>query len=148
MIKSNRYLFWTIIGKKTRIERARLDGTERIAIVTTALHLPYDLQIDYSTKRLLWIDAVTDKLESSDFHGKNRRIMTDVSYYGAIYMHPYSMAYFAEHSLVYFTDWLRSWVLFKSTLHADIYRLTPDISSILQIGQVRILHHSNQPQGS
>ena len=147
LVISNRYLFWTVLGKIPRIERARLDGTERTSIVTTGLYLPNDLQIDYSARRILWIDAVSDKVESSDFDGKNRVILTDVAYFGAVLMHPYSMAFFPQHSVVYFTDWYRSWVIYKTT-SANIMRiLYRSIPRILEIGHIRILHHSIQPPG-
>lgn len=148
LVISNRYLFWTVLGKKPKIERARLDGTERTSIVTTGLYLPNDLQIDYSARRILWIDAIKDKVESSDFEGKNRVVLTDVSYYGAVLMHPYSMAFFPQHSLVYFTDWYRSWVIYKKTSAILMTALYQSFPRILEIGQIRILHHSIQPPGS
>lgn len=139
------YIFWTEFGANPRIERANLDGSERKAIVTTGLVYPNDLQIDFNAGRLYWIDAYTDRVESSKFDGTDRRVMT---YFGGLLMHPYSMALFANHSLVYFTDWYRSWVFFKDlTSGSTINVLNRPPMRVLEIGQVRVLHESNQPSG-
>ena len=146
---SSRYVFWSDFGSKPRIERANLDGQNRLAIVSSGLKWPNDLAVDFAANRLYWIDAYRDKVESVDFSGGGRRIHTDVSYYGRIQMHPYGMALFAQHSLVYFTDWYRSIILYQPT---NIPTTIPSIAANgpqlqKQIGQVRILHSSNQPPG-
>ena len=142
-----RYLFWTEYGPIPKIGRARLDGTGKKYIVTAGLQLPNDLQIDYSAKRLYWIDSFKDSVESCDYNGGGLTMATDVSHYGAIYVHAYSLALFAKHSLVYFTDWYRSWVLFTSFSTPTISSLYQPAPRPMQIGQIRILHSSNQPPG-
>lgn len=46
-----------------KIERADLDGTERVIMVNTSLGWPNGLALDYQERRIYWGDAKTDKIE-------------------------------------------------------------------------------------
>eukprot|EP00794_Sanderia_malayensis_P002952 gene2952-3402_t len=144
------FLFWTDWGSSPRIERATLDGKDRRSIVTTNLVWPNDIAIDFSAKRVYWIDAKTDKIWSVDYAGGVRRYHADVSRYGPhlILIHPYSMALFAQHSLAYFTDWYRSIVLYQKLGTTNLEIAVNGIFQYKRIGQVRLLHSSNQPASS
>lgn len=67
------YLYFTDWGK-TRIERSYLDGSSRITIEDQGLVFPIGLTIDYTSKRLYWIDAKvkSEIIEHTDLHGGNR----------------------------------------------------------------------------
>eukprot|EP00794_Sanderia_malayensis_P002948 gene2949-3400_t len=144
------YLFWTDWGSSPRIERATLDGKDRRSIVTTNLFWPNDIAIDFSAKRAYWIDAKTDKIWSVDYAGGGRRYHADVSHYGSynILIHPYSMALFSQHSLVYLTDWRRSIVLYQKLGTTNLEIAVNGSHRYKRIGQVRLLHSSNQPASS
>ena len=58
-------MYWTDWGEKPKIERANLDGTERIVLLNTSLGWPNGLAIDYDAGKLYWGDAKTDKIEVS-----------------------------------------------------------------------------------
>ena len=63
-------MFWTDWGRYPKIERANLDGSDRVAIVTHNLTYPNGLAIDYESNRLYWCDAGTNVIEHSDFYGQ------------------------------------------------------------------------------
>ena len=66
------YLFWTEWGDHPKIERASLDGSNRKAIVSTDLHFPNGLSIDYVNRKVYWADALKDRIEVCDLHGRFR----------------------------------------------------------------------------
>lgn len=49
-----------------------LDGSSRRIVVGTNLGFPNGLALDYSARRLYWADALKDRIETADLHGKNR----------------------------------------------------------------------------
>ena len=62
-------MFWTDWGKYPRIERANLDGTNRVTIVTNDLRYPNGLAVDVDQERIFWCDGA-GRIESTDFNGK------------------------------------------------------------------------------
>lgn len=46
-IPTHRYLFWTEWGHYPRIERSRLDGTERVVLVNVSISWPNGISVDY-----------------------------------------------------------------------------------------------------
>ncbi|GFX35954.1 low-density lipoprotein receptor-related protein 4 [Trichonephila clavipes] len=91
------YLFWSDWGKPPKIERAYLDGTGRRVIVATDLGWPNGLTIDYDARRLYWVDAQLDRIETSDLSGKHRlQLVDDVA-------HPFGLTLFGPH--LFWTDW-------------------------------------------
>ena len=62
-------MFWTDWGAYPRIERANLDGSERVAIVSDGLNYPNGLAIDYELEKLYWCDGF-GYIEYCDFDGR------------------------------------------------------------------------------
>ena len=89
-------MYWTDTGSR-RIERASMEGYNRMALHTTNLQTPYALTIDYATQTLYWSDYALNKLESSNTDGSNRRQLT------TNIRDPYSMVFFA--GVLYWSDW-------------------------------------------
>lgn len=56
-------MFWTDWGKRPKIERAALDGSMRLVIVSTDLGWPNGVAIDFQRRKIYWCDAKTDKIE-------------------------------------------------------------------------------------
>lgn len=56
-------MYWTDWGQQPKIERANLDGTDRVVLVDSSLGWPNGLALDHSTGKLYWGDAKTDKIE-------------------------------------------------------------------------------------
>lgn len=44
------YLFWTEWGQYPRIERSRLDGTQRLVLVNVSISWPNGISIDYEVR--------------------------------------------------------------------------------------------------
>lgn len=67
-----RYMYWTDWGEIPKIERAALDGSDRVVLVNTSLGWPNGLALDYDEGKIYWGDAKTDKIEVcfSLFHFK------------------------------------------------------------------------------
>lgn len=68
---SSALMFWSQWDKSnTKIERAGMDGSQRIVLHSTNLTYPHGLAIDFNEKRLYWSDAGTQRIEFSEF-GQN-----------------------------------------------------------------------------
>ncbi|KAL3843281.1 hypothetical protein ACJMK2_021223 [Sinanodonta woodiana] len=90
------YLFWTDWGKFPKIERSYLDGQERTVIVMEDLGWPNGLVVD-KPDRLIWADARTEKIETCDLYGKNRKVLV------SSVIHPYGLAVWKDY--IFWTDW-------------------------------------------
>lgn len=60
-------------GPSPKIERAYMDGSERIAIINDGIFWPNGLTFDYPANRIYWADAKHHVIESADLNGKNRK---------------------------------------------------------------------------
>lgn len=56
-------MYWTDWGEHPKIERANLDGTDRVVLLNSSLGWPNGLALDYTAGKLYWGDAKTDKIE-------------------------------------------------------------------------------------
>lgn len=66
------YLFWTNWSTR-KIERTYSDGSSRKSIIDSDLTLPIALTIDYTSKRIYWVDAKkTYSIEHANLNGGNR----------------------------------------------------------------------------
>ena len=96
----NNKVYWTDWGSEPKILRANMtDGTAREVLVSSGIVWPNGVALDYIDSKLFWADANTDKLEKSDFDGKNRRVLIDQT---RVY-HPYAMTQFGDR--IYWSDW-------------------------------------------
>ncbi|XP_060603980.1 low-density lipoprotein receptor-related protein 4-like isoform X2 [Ruditapes philippinarum] len=76
----SKYMFWSDIGRNVKIVRASLSGTDMEAIITTGLVFPISIAIDQEDSRLVWVDWSRDTLETSDFNGDSRRVISRLSH--------------------------------------------------------------------
>ena len=53
-------MYWTDWGTEPRIERADMDGENRIVIVNDNLGWPNGLTLDRPSARIIWADARTE----------------------------------------------------------------------------------------
>lgn len=90
-------MYWTDWGQSHKIERSFLDGSGRVAIVTSELGWPNGLAIDYEGQRLYWADAQLDRIETSDLSGRFRVQLVQ----GAT--HPFGLTQLG--GFLYWTDW-------------------------------------------
>ncbi len=71
----HRFMYWTDWGKVPKIERANLDGSERVALVNTSLGWPNGLALDFSSGKMYWGDAKTDSIEVANMDGTGRKTL-------------------------------------------------------------------------
>ena len=69
-----RLMYWTDWGANPKIERAGMDASDRLVIISSNLTWPNGLAIDYETQRLYWADAGTKVIEFGNFDGTDRQV--------------------------------------------------------------------------
>ena len=85
-------MFWTDWGQTPKIERSTLNGAQRVTIVTSTIRWPNGIDLDRRNRVVYWADSWTNKVESSDYHGNNRKIIyaqTQKHFYGVTFFSPY-----------------------------------------------------------
>lgn len=69
-----RLMFWSDWGTMALIGKAGMDGTNPEAFISTELHFPNGITIDYHNSRLYWVDAKMLVIESVKLDGSDRRV--------------------------------------------------------------------------
>ena len=95
-----RYMYWTDWGEVAKIEKAGLDGRERVEIINTDLVWPSGLALDFETQTLYWADAYLDKIEYASVDGSGRTVL-ETGETGLL--HPYALT--IDGNFLYWTDW-------------------------------------------
>jgi sugar lactone lactonase YvrE len=67
-------MFWTDWGEKPMIGKAGMDGSRREIFISTQIHFPNGLAVDYPNSRLYWVDAKLLVIESVRLDGSDRRV--------------------------------------------------------------------------
>lgn len=96
-------MYWTDWGKHPKIERADLDGGNRVVLVKQSIVWPNGLCIDYAEDKVYWVDAKLDKIVVMDIDGQNQRIVLKK---GPSHVFGFTLL----GNRLYWTDW-QSWFL-------------------------------------
>ena len=126
MLTSYRLMFWSDWGEEPKIERASMDGTNRIAIVDSQLGEPYGVTIDYTSQRVYWTDNDEDRIEFSDYSGGGRTVLVSAAD-GVI--DPFAVTIFGD--LLYWTDWAESAVYGTHKVHG-----THPLGGVMEVVEV------------
>ncbi|XP_050299730.1 low-density lipoprotein receptor-related protein 6 [Anthonomus grandis grandis] len=95
------WLFWSDWNEKDpKIERANLDGSERVFVVHKDLGWPNGVTLDLINEKIYWCDAKSDKIEYANFDGSKRRILITENL-----PHPFGFSLMGDY--LYWTDWQR-----------------------------------------
>nr|XP_046260892.1 low-density lipoprotein receptor-related protein 2a isoform X2 [Scatophagus argus] len=122
------YIFWTDWYRPAKIMRAWGDGSHALSIVNTTLGWPNGLAIDWSSMRLYWVDAFFDKIEHSNFDGRNRISLDRITQIS----HPFGLTVFEGYA--YFTDWrLGGIVRVRKTDGGEMVIIRRGISHIMHV---------------
>ena len=100
-------MYWTDWGRMPKIERARLDGSERRVFISNVIQIPNGLALDESNKKLYWVGKDLNGygiIEVVSLDGLNRKVIFRRSGY-----HPFSLDIFQD--FVYWSDWEKNAVL-------------------------------------
>uniref|UniRef100_A0AAY4CHR9 Low-density lipoprotein receptor-related protein 4 n=1 Tax=Denticeps clupeoides TaxID=299321 RepID=A0AAY4CHR9_9TELE len=93
-----RFMYWTDWGANPKIERAGMDASSRMVIISSNLTWPNGLAIDYHTERLYWADAGMKTIEYSNFDGSGRQVLINSQL-----PHPFGLT--LHDDKIYWTDW-------------------------------------------
>lgn len=67
-------MYWTDWGASPKIERAGMDASNRLVIISSNLTWPNGLAIDYESQCLYWADAGMKTIEYAGLDGSNRKV--------------------------------------------------------------------------
>ena len=68
-------MFWTDWGQLPRIERADLDGNNRLTLVNDSLLQPFGITVDYEGLKIYWCDSGFDAIEYASLNGEGRAVL-------------------------------------------------------------------------
>ncbi|XP_015779080.1 PREDICTED: low-density lipoprotein receptor-related protein 4-like [Acropora digitifera] len=135
---SERRLYWTDWSDPAKIERASMDGSEREVLIS-GLHLemPVDLTIDYTNKKLYWVDFKLRVIKQCDLDGKNvREIVTRGI------KKPSALTLFEDH--VY---WIDDKKIYKANKFTG-KNVSVMVNEAFAPTDLRIYHPQRQPMGN
>ncbi|CAG9854879.1 unnamed protein product [Phyllotreta striolata] len=92
-------MFWSQWGERAKIERANMDGTNRLIIANTNLTYPNGLAVDHLSNKIYWVDGGIGRIEFATLDGSNRKVLLGE---GSV-KHPFGLDIFGNY--VYWTDW-------------------------------------------
>ncbi|KAK3787581.1 hypothetical protein RRG08_025912 [Elysia crispata] len=125
------YMFWTDWGKHARIERADMDGKNRVVVVSGDIVWPNGLTIDLQMDRIIWADARTERIECADLSGKFRRGLV------SRVQHPYGLT--VAGSSIFWTDWRqRSIYQANKNMASNVTKLRSNLKGVMDIHAVHI----------
>ena len=67
------FVYWTDWGIDERIEKADMDGRNRVTVIDSGLYYPNGLALDFDRNWLYWIDGLYERLEVYEFPTNTRR---------------------------------------------------------------------------
>ena len=135
------WIYWTDWGRKAKIEKARLDGSDRALVVATNIGWPNHLTIDYADDRLFWTDSKLEAISLSDLDGRNVQVVYSDNKYTH---HPFGIVVFEDK--VYWSDWRTNGIIQgnKNNNTSDPEKLT---SFYRQTFGMEVYHKTRQPKG-
>ncbi|XP_050441147.1 vitellogenin receptor [Adelges cooleyi] len=95
---SDGYMYWSDWGEKPMIARSGMDGSQPAPFVTHDIHWPNGIHVDYLGKRIYWVDAKMQIIESIKLDATDRRTVVTESV-----DHPFSVIVFEDK--LYWSDW-------------------------------------------
>ncbi|KAK3871613.1 hypothetical protein Pcinc_023266 [Petrolisthes cinctipes] len=137
------YLYWTDWGNPPKIERSGLDGSDRMAMVSSpVVHWPNSITVDYASKKLYWCDGFYNKIMKSELDGSH---VETVLYSPSVLRHPFSVSVFEDR--MYWVDWSKI-ALFSADKFTgnDVEHVSA--GHLLESPRVvHVLHPYRQPSG-
>ena len=71
------HMYWVNMVQPPTINRASMDGTERMILFSKALGKPGPLAVDVHNEKLYWADGNLHRIECSDLDGGFRKVLVD-----------------------------------------------------------------------
>ncbi|XP_070563499.1 low-density lipoprotein receptor-related protein 4-like isoform X2 [Ptychodera flava] len=139
----NGWLYWTDWGKEPKIEKSGMDGSQRHVLIDSHIGWPNGLAIDFTSRRLYWIDAKLHVLATSDMHGKDRIDLIKGDHRQL--RHPFSIAVFEDR--VYWSDIIHSIINSVDKLTGKDLQMLVVGGDSRAIYGIRVDHEVVQPMG-
>lgn len=128
-------MFWSDWSQIPLIERAGMDGSNRIAIVSENLQYPNGITIDFIHNRLYFVDAGTKALEFINFDGTGRnRLIADGL------QHPFGIDVYDRY--IFISDWdLQSVIMADKNTGRERKAIITKTSDLMDI---RVFHRNRK----
>ncbi|XP_016357422.1 low-density lipoprotein receptor-like [Sinocyclocheilus anshuiensis] len=136
------YVFWADSEVSPRIERARLNGTSRIALITSSIRYPVAISLDITRGLLYWADSGLRTVSRVAFDGQHRKTVVESNGY---LDQPFGLAVFE--SRVYWSDQLTNSICSADKHNGNMLQVSQRLGSVSPAGLV-ILHPLLQPTDS
>lgn len=88
----------TDVGLQPSVEKASLEGDQRVVIANTDLLSPSGLAIDFTEERLFWCDQRRGVVESIALDGSDRRVLLGKQVGEACVTHTHARTYTQRHT--------------------------------------------------
>lgn len=125
-------MYWTDWGKQPKIERAALDGSQRMTLVNSSLGWPNGITIDFNDQKIYWADAKLDKIEVMNLDGSNRRVVLDDKL-------PHVFGFTVLGDLLYWTDWQRRAIeSYNKQTHGDRHTIIDSLPDLMGLKAVNL----------
>ena len=92
------WMYWSDWGEKAKIEKSWMDGSHRSVLINKDIVWPNGIALDVDEQILYWCDAKTDRIESINVDGSNRKVIIS-----DILPHPFGLTILGDY--IYWTDW-------------------------------------------
>lgn len=79
-------MYWTDWGENPMIGRSGMDGSQPQKFVTQDIHWPNGIHVDYPGKRIYWVDAKLQIIESIKLDASDRRVSILLENPNIVYM--------------------------------------------------------------
>ncbi|XP_014680723.1 PREDICTED: low-density lipoprotein receptor-related protein 2-like [Priapulus caudatus] len=132
-------MYWIDWGQEPKIERADMDGSNRITLFSSSLGHPNSLTLDSAISRLYWTETQLQKVETSRLDGTDRREVDVTSV-----AHPFSIAVFQDK--LYWSDWMMWTLMSANKFTGNEQHTLLKERNILPIG-LHIYHSVQEPTG-
>ena len=84
---STSYIFFSNRLNIPKIERARLDGSNRQVLISSRqIVVPEALTLDYANEHVYWADAYLDRVVRFNYDGSNRKVILKKTWVSLIFL--------------------------------------------------------------
>ncbi|XP_068084350.1 prolow-density lipoprotein receptor-related protein 1 [Anabrus simplex] len=130
-------MFFTMWGNSPpRLERARLDGEERVSLVQHKIVYPYGVAVDFPARHVYWVDTYLDFVERINYDGTNRRTIKK----GFPVQNLYDVTVFENDLFV--TSWRNHSIIRMDKFQSDNHETILNLSRPFRI---QVFHRQRQP---
>ncbi|XP_043103911.1 low-density lipoprotein receptor-related protein 8-like isoform X2 [Puntigrus tetrazona] len=136
------YVFWADSAALPKIERASLDGTSRIALITSSIRDPVAISLDIPRGLLYWADSGLRIISRVAFDGQHRKTIVESNGY---LDRPFGLAIFE--SRVYWSDQVTNSICSADKHNGNMLQVSQRLGSVSPAGLV-ILHPLLQAAGN